>query len=139
MPKRPPLIKNHGQKKKIPIDWDKVKEMMIYDCKTTEIAACIGCSVELLYLRCRTELNLDYSLLSQQLKAKGDRTLREVQYKTAIAGNYTMQIWLGKQRLDQREPESKTMELCRPALLEYLDRLHKIDSIDCRQITESDK
>jgi hypothetical protein len=34
----------------------------------------------------------------------GRSSLRRIQWKAALAGNTTMQIWLGKQYLGQREP-----------------------------------
>jgi hypothetical protein len=85
------------------IDWDKVDELLLAGCLATEIAGQLGICRETLYNRCKTDKNLDYSTYSQQKKAKGDSLLRVVQFKNAMEGNTTMQVWLGKQRLDQRE------------------------------------
>lgn len=40
-----------------------------------------------------------------QKRAKGEAVLRELQLKTAMSGNVTMQIWLGKQYLGQNEKQ----------------------------------
>jgi hypothetical protein len=46
---------------------------------------------------------------SQEKKKKGDKILRKKQFDTAIeSNNVTMQIWLGKQRLHQKENETPT-------------------------------
>lgn len=38
-----------------------------------------------------------------QKRAKGEAVLREIQLQTALEGNVTMQIWLGKQYLGQND------------------------------------
>ena len=46
-------------------------------------------------------------------KSEGRASLRRAQFTSAVNGNATMQIWLGKQMLGQREPV-REIELGRP-------------------------
>lgn len=103
MPRRPPdqpLPRGYPPKH---IDWEKVDEWLEYGCKGTEIAARLGISVDTLYDRVRSEKGVVFSTYASEKKASGDNMLRELQFKNARKGNVTMQIWLGKQRLDQKE------------------------------------
>lgn len=87
----------------IPIDWDKVDEWLESGCKGTEIAPRLGVSTDTLYNRTASEKRVSFSEYAHEKKSKGDGILRHTQFKSAIKGNITMQIWLGKQRLDQKE------------------------------------
>jgi len=85
------------------IDWDKVDELLMAGCFTTEIAANIGVHKNTLYQRCEKEKGCGFSAYSQEKKAKGESLLRKVQYDVAMSGDRTMLVWLGKQRLDQHD------------------------------------
>lgn len=92
------------------IDWNKVDRLLEAGCLTTEIAAHFGIARDSLYKRCRADHNCDFSTYSQQKKAKGESLLRAVQFKSAMDGNTTMQVWLGKQRLGQRDKPKEEQE-----------------------------
>lgn len=85
------------------IDWRYVGQMLEAGATAEGIAATIGCDRDTLYNRCKTDNNQDFSAFSQEKKAKGDELLRTAQFKNAMSGNVTMQIWLGKQRLGQTD------------------------------------
>lgn len=85
------------------IDWKIVDKLLLAGCLATEIAAYIGVCRETLYRRCIKDNGIGYSTYSQEKKAKGESLLRNKQFETAMEGNVTMQIWLGKQRMGQRE------------------------------------
>jgi hypothetical protein len=110
----------------IPINWKKVDEMLKVGCPGVEIAAYLGMSPDNLYRRCEKEHQLEFSAYAAQKRALGANIVRKVQYDVAVNDREnTMLIWVGKQLCDQREPESRTAEICRPALLEFLDKLKK--------------
>jgi hypothetical protein len=88
---------------KVDIDWDKVGKMLEAGASAEGIAATIGCDRAVLYRRCETDNKVPFTTFSQEKKAKGDELLRTKQFQVAMAGDKTMLIWLGKQRLDQRE------------------------------------
>lgn len=87
------------------IDWGVVGKLLEADCKTVDIAAQFGVSTSMLYKRCRADTGMTFSALSQEKRSSGDNLLRAKQYQTAMAGNVTMMIWLGKQRLGQADKQ----------------------------------
>ena len=98
-----PLITPNGRPK-IGIDWEFVDELLMAGCHGTEVAAAIGIHHETLYDRVVLEKGVGFSEYSRIKSADGDRLLRKVQFDTAtVDKNVTMQIWLGKQRLGQKE------------------------------------
>ena len=89
----------------IPIDWKKVEQLLMADCSGTEVAASLGISNDTLYLRVVNELGYDsFTTYSLKFKEKGNSILRAKQFEAAINDkNITMQVWLGKQRLGQKD------------------------------------
>lgn len=87
----------------IPIDWKKVDDLLIAGCLGTEIAAHFNIHPDTFYRRVEEKFGMGYTAYSNEKRFKGDSILRAKQFETAIKGNVTMQIWLGKQRLDQKE------------------------------------
>ena len=76
---------------------------MFADCEGTEVAARLGIDNETLYKRVKKEFKMDFSEYLRIKKADGNSILKERQYALANANDRTMLIWLGKQRLNQRE------------------------------------
>ncbi len=86
-----------------PVDWEKVDKSLVAGSAGTEVAAALGIHPDTLYNRCLQEKKMTFSLYSAVKRQKGDDMLRAAQFKNAMRGNTTMQIWLGKVRLKQRE------------------------------------
>lgn len=95
---------------KIPIDWDEVDKYLIAGSPGTAIAAIYGYSVHTLYDRCVAEHGVTFSEYSRQKKSKGDELLRMKQFSEAMKGDKTLLIWLGKNRLQQKEKHELTHE-----------------------------
>ena len=92
-----------------PIDWSLVENLLQADCSGTQIASYMGISNDTLYERTKKEKGMNFSLYSLKFKQKGDSILKAKQFESAITDkNITMQIWLGKQRLGQREKQEIT-------------------------------
>jgi len=88
----------------IPIDWPKVYRMLRAGVSGIQCAARLGVHENTLYQRCKDELGKDFVALRAEKRAEGDAQLLEKQYEIAYEdGDKTMLIWLGKQRLDQKE------------------------------------
>lgn len=85
------------------LDWDKIGKLLEANCKTSDIAAQFGCNVQTIHRRCKSDLGISFVGFSQQKRSSGDNLLRAAQFSAAMNGNTTMQIWLGKQRLGQRD------------------------------------
>ena len=91
----------------IPIDWKRVDELLEAGSLGNEIAGVFGMHQKTFYDRVVTDFGITFTEYSQPKRSKGDSIIRETQYLKAIGhskkGDNTMLIWLGKQRLNQRE------------------------------------
>ena len=85
------------------IDATQVKQLARIGCTLPEMAAVLECSRATLMRRFATIIKEG----QKHLKA----SLRRWQYTAAQGGNVTMQIWLGKQFLNQKEPEKALVHL----------------------------
>ena len=93
-----------GRKRAV-INWDEVSKFIMAGSNGMQIAAYIGICEDTLYSRCREDNKKDFSLFLTEQRQKGNTYLLGKQYQVAMGGNVSMLIWLGKQRLGQREPE----------------------------------
>jgi len=108
-------IKRKAGRPKIVINWDTVASYLRAQCDTVGIAGLLGISPDTLYTRCKKDNKLDYTVFSAQKKSEGKEMLRAKQFTTALGDskqaippNVSMQIWLGKQYLGQRDKNELT-------------------------------
>lgn len=80
------------------IDPRQVQRLAKLGCTQNEIGLVVGCSVDTLARRFADVLKKGYAEL--------DTSIRRWQVTSARSGNVTMQIWLGKQFLGQRNEPS---------------------------------
>lgn len=85
------------------IDWDLVKRFLRSGCSGTEIAAYIGISKNVIYERCQQDHEIQFSEYAQMHKRSGNAMIRNKQFELAMEGDRVMLIWLGRQRLGQRD------------------------------------
>lgn len=87
-------------------DLSVVIEMIKIQCTQVEICAVLGISEDTLTRRI-IEHNIEgvsnFAGLYEKHSHEGKASLRRAQWKAAHEGNVTMQIWLGKQLLGQRD------------------------------------
>lgn len=88
---------------RIIVDWEKVDKYLQAQCDGVSVASILGISADTLYLRCVEEKEMTFTAYSAKKKAEGVQLLKAKQFQTAMSGNVTMQIWLGKQYAGQRE------------------------------------
>ena len=81
--------------KKYNIDTNEVEKLAGYGCTNIEIADFFGCSSDL--------IEKSYSEFLRKGRADLKKRLRKAQIDTAVAGNPTMLVWLGKQMLNQTD------------------------------------
>lgn len=86
-----------------PIDWKRVNELLEAGCPGTEVASVIGVHHDTFYTRVKKEFGIHFTEYASQFHQKGEGLLREKQYKKALKGDNSMLIWLGKNRLKQRD------------------------------------
>lgn len=78
------------------IDPEQVRKLALIDCSYSEMAAVLGCSVK--------TLQRGFDQVIKDGKEHGKMSLKRAQWRNAIDNNNVqMQIWLGKQRLGQRD------------------------------------
>lgn len=104
--------KNKGGRPKKKIDYDTVRKLSEMWCTEEEIANYLDLSVRTL------QRDEEFCRIYKKGLATGRMSLRRTQVKSAMNGNVTMQIWLGKQYLGQRDTVEVTDE-----------RLSKIDTL----------
>jgi hypothetical protein len=95
------------------IDWNEVDYYLAAGCSGREIAAQLGLNPHTIYDRCLSDHGIMFHEYSQQKCAKGDLMLRKAQFDKALGINKdadnTMLVWLGKNRLKQREKSEEEM------------------------------
>jgi hypothetical protein len=72
-------------------------------CTLIEIADFFGVSEDTVESWCKDTYGERFSDIYKKKCSKGNISLRRWQLKSAEKGNVTMQIWLGKQHLGQKE------------------------------------
>jgi IS30 family transposase len=87
----------------IKIDWKKVGNLLKAQCIGTGIASMLGVSPDTLYRKCQEDHKTNFEDYSRQKKSEGVELLRAKQFQTAMEGDKTLLIWLGKQYLDQKD------------------------------------
>ena len=80
---------------KLNIDAHRVLELAQQGCTIVEIAATFGC--------CEDTIHKRFSVQVERGRKMCDAALRSKQVQKAISGDTQMLIWLGKQRLGQRD------------------------------------
>lgn len=99
-------IKKKFRPEKI-INWKLVDELLLAGCLGTEIAPHFDMHVNTFYDRVKQETGVCFTEYSTEKRSKGESLLRHQQYKKALGvttdGDNTLLIWLGKNRLHQRD------------------------------------
>lgn len=90
-----------------PIDWELVDRLLMAGCLGTEIAAHFDMHPDTFYNRVVDKYSMGFTEYQQEKRMKGESLLRAKQFEKAIKGDNSMLIWLGKNRLDQRDGEDK--------------------------------
>ena len=110
----------------VPIDWNKVDELLIAGCLGNEIAAYFNLHQRTFYERVFKKYNMTFTAYMSEKKSKGDSLLRAHQFAKALGltdiGDNTLLIWLGKNRLKQSDVDKKKMKAdlkAKKELIEY--------------------
>ena len=99
-------------KGEINIDWDQVAYWLEARCSGSQIADILGIHENTLYVRCKTDLGLEFVAFKAKNRSKGEQNLRLAQYESAVKDkDRGMQIWLGKQWLGQTDKSQSTIDI----------------------------
>lgn len=115
---------------------DVLESLARIDCSLPEMAAVLHCEPGILQRG-------KYGDIIKKARLEANAALRRLQWQTAFGGNVNgkwvapsvaMQIWLGKQRLGQREPRQEVevtdrRELPAPSLDEYVRQQDAVDAL----------
>ena len=96
---------------KADIDWNKVDKYLQAQCDGVGIAGLLGIHQNTLYLACEEKFKISFSEYSAQKRGEGRELLRAKQFQSAMEGDKTMLVWLGKQYLGQREKTDSNINL----------------------------
>ena len=96
--------KKMGRPKKI-INKKTFEGLCSIQCTYLEICDILEVSDKTLNNWCRETYKQTFSEVFKKKSATGKASLRRMQYKNAENGNATMQIWLGKQYLGQKDKQ----------------------------------
>lgn len=88
------------------VDWSVVDNLLAAGCPGTEVASHLGIHPTTLYRHCEEEHKVNFTVYSQQKRAKGDALLRVAQFDEAVRErDRGLLIWLGKNRLGQSDKQ----------------------------------
>ena len=95
--------KNVGGRPKTEIDIKLFENLCGIQCTKEDICDVLECDEKTLTRWCKETYKLGFSDVFKKKSSAGKISLRRAQFKSALGGNVTMQIWLGKQHLGQRD------------------------------------
>lgn len=95
--------KNLGGRPRFVINYVTLKELCELHCTGEETASVLGCDYDTLNANLARNGEGGYSEYFKRNSAEGRVSLRRRQFKSAVEGNVTMLIWLGKQHLGQQD------------------------------------
>ena len=84
-------------------DWTQVNKMCALHCTGEEIADMLAIDYDTLAKACKRDHKMQLSEYIRQKASTGKMSLRRTQFTTAMAGNPTMLVWLGKNWLGQKD------------------------------------
>ncbi len=106
---RQPTGEPTGRPKSI-IDWKLFEQLCGIMCTQSEMASMLGVNVDTLRDRTVEQYGEDFSVTYKKYQENGKCSLRRNQFVLSKK-NATMAIWLGKQYLEQRDPDHDKREV----------------------------
>ncbi|MDQ3747984.1 MAG: hypothetical protein M3367_03050 [Acidobacteriota bacterium] len=105
------------------IDWALISRKLQAGSKGTTIARSLGIEPNTFYRRCEEDNKVGFSEFLSQKIAEGNDLIYNKQFEVAMKGNVSMLIWIGKQRLGQRDKNDLTSnnESFMPKQIELID------------------
>jgi hypothetical protein len=96
--------KHPGGRPRLTFDLRLVEDLGKIQSTHAELAAVLGCGLST--IKDRLTNDAEFVAAYERGLEAGKSSLRRIQWKSALGGNTTMQIWLGKQYLGQRDMHS---------------------------------
>jgi len=102
-PKRKGPAPGTGGRPRKELNWDAFEALARANCTVEEVAAVMECDADTIQARCKERFGATFSAVLEQKACIGTAALRRKQMQIALGGNVTMLIWLGKQKLGQKD------------------------------------
>jgi len=96
-----PKEKNKGGRPLHQLDYETLDNLCEIMCTAEEISNILNIDRDTLSAALKRDGNGSFSAYYKKKSSNGKMSLRRVQYQSALDGNTTMLVWLGKQHLDQ--------------------------------------
>lgn len=109
----------------IQIDKSDFEKLCVLQCTKADIANWFECSEDTIEKWCKRTYGETFTAVFAQKREKGKVSLRRMQWKSAEAGNVTMQIFLGKQYLGQKDQQGIEIAQSKEKFAEVLDMWEK--------------
>ena len=106
---------------RIEIPQDEFEKLCVLQCTKQDIANWYECSEDTIENWCKRTYGETFSAVFAQKREKGRVSLRRMQWKSAENGNVTMQIFLGKQYLGQKDQQGIEIAESKEKFAEVLD------------------
>lgn len=110
---------------RIEIDQSDFEKLCVLQCTKEDIANWFECSEDTIEKWCKRTYGETFTAVFAQKREKGKVSLRRMQWKSAEAGNVTMQIFLGKQYLGQKDQQGIEIAQSKEKFAEVLDMWEK--------------
>lgn len=85
------------------IDWDAMDKLCRMQATLVEVASFFDCSEDTINNAIKREYGYTFSEYHKRKSAGGRSSLRRKQFESALKGNTSLLIWLGKQYLGQAD------------------------------------
>tara|TARA_Y100000004_G_C8758937_1_gene345675 strand:- start:156 stop:587 length:432 start_codon:yes stop_codon:yes gene_type:complete len=89
------------------IDYEAAARLARIHCTNEEIADCLDLDQRHFYRLLKSDPRLEHAI--EKARSEGRASLRRLQWQTAANGSTSMQIWLGKQLLNQKDKQHQEL------------------------------
>lgn len=123
-----------------PVNWDLVDNLLMSGCTSIEIASHFDMHFSTLTRKIKEKFGMDFTEYSFEKRKQGDSLLKHTQYMKALGktdkGDNTLLIWLGKNRLEQRETPLET-NFSEESLNQFGALMKQFQDLQARKIEET--
>ena len=120
------------------IDWELASELLRANCTGVQVAARFNMHHQTFYDRVQKEFGVGFTEFANKKKEEGNTFLHQAQYELAREKDKTMLVWLGKQRLSQRDNPSHDQAFD-AKLANLLDKLNRLEVPKSEEIKKSEE
>jgi|SRR6185369_13338 len=112
----------------IPVDWDKVNQLIMAQCTIEEVAGNVGMHRATFGEKIKEKYGVDFTTYATELRSKGKSLLRSKQYQKAMEGNIQMLLRLGEIYLDQGKEAKQEDTVITATFKDHMDLVSSVQS-----------